>query len=244
MKRFKRSSFIRSVLAGLSGAGIAGLSGGCGKGPVGENPIVNQPRPDPPAETPKAEAAKRTPEPEKQATESAAGSEKVQAHLLKDDGTFPNNERLPLLVYSGAVEPDEGDPAATFENLFQSNQWGSSWRNGVYSFHHYHSTAHEVLGIYSGSVKVQLGGPDGITATVKAGDVVVIPAGVAHKNLGSSGGFRCVGAYPRGQSWDMNYGKDGERPKADQNIATVPLPQADPVFGTEGPLVKKWTPTT
>ena len=72
------------------------------------------------------------------------------------------------------------------------------------------------------------------------GDVIIIPAGVAHKNLGSSGDFRCVGAYPPGQDWDMNYGKAGERPAADENIANVPLPVADPVFGFEGPLMKNW----
>ena len=74
----------------------------------------------------------------------------------------------------------------------------------------------------------------------QSGDVIIIPAGVAHKNVGSSSDFRCVGAYPLGQSWDMNYGKPGERPQADQNITKVPLPESDPVYGIDGPLVKSW----
>jgi uncharacterized protein YjlB len=76
--------------------------------------------------------------------------------------------------------------------------------------------------------------------SVQAGDVVIIPAGVAHKNLGSSGDFRVVGAYPHGQSPDMQYGKSGERPSADEAIAATSLPKADPVYGVSGLLIKHW----
>jgi uncharacterized protein YjlB len=126
------------------------------------------------------------------------------------------------------------------EELFHSNGWGGSWRNGVFAFHHYHSTAHEVLGVYSGSASVQLGGDEGIECEVRAGDVVVIPAGVAHKKLRSTGDFRVVGAYPAGQSPDMCYGKTEERPAADANISSVSKPVKDPVFGESGPLLKLW----
>lgn len=165
---------------------------------------------------------------------------KVVAHTLADDGTYPNNEALPLLVYQGVLKLPAQDPAATIEALFASNGWGNSWRNGIYSYHHYHSTAHEVLGVYSGSAEVQFGGDEGIVLSVGPGDIVVIPAGVAHKNLGSSPDFRVVGAYPHGQDWDMNYGRAGERPQADGNIARVPLPETDPVYGDAGPLADHW----
>jgi uncharacterized protein YjlB len=115
-----------------------------------------------------------------------------------------------------------------------------TWRNGIYSYHHYHSTAHEVLGCYRGSAKVQFGGESGIVEELSAGDVVIIPAGVGHKNLGASADFAVVGAYPRGQDYDMNYGKPGERPRADENIARVPLPETDPIFGKDGPLLRHW----
>jgi uncharacterized protein YjlB len=164
----------------------------------------------------------------------------VVAHLLPDDSTFPNNQLLPLLVYVGALNLPARDPAATIEALFQANRWGGSWRDGVYGFQHYHSKSHEVLGIYSGTAKVQLGGEDGVVLTVGAGDVAILPAGTAHKNLGSSPDFRCVGAYPPDQHPDMNYGRPGERPQADDNIARVALPVADPVYGTQGPLVEHW----
>jgi uncharacterized protein YjlB len=164
----------------------------------------------------------------------------VLAHTLVDDGTYPNNERLPLLVYRAAVELPHYDPARTFEAMFRENQWSGSWRNGVYRVHHYHSTAHEVLGVYGGSARVQFGGPGGPELGVQAGDVVVIPAGVAHCNKGSSPDFAVVGAYPRGQSWDMNYGRARERPDADRAIARVPLPEWDPVKGSGGPLLELW----
>ena len=164
----------------------------------------------------------------------------VISEILKDDGTFPNNEKLPLLIYKQAIELDKRNPAATVVKYFHANHWEGSWRNGIYGFHHYHITAHEALGVYSGKVKVQLGGPEGIIVDAEAGDVIIIPAGVAHKNLGSSSDFGVVGAYPSGQRWDMNYGKIGERPKADENIKKVPLPATDPVYGKPGPLMELW----
>jgi uncharacterized protein YjlB len=159
----------------------------------------------------------------------------VRSIVLQDDGTYPNNPR-PLLLYLHAVPADPDG----IEGLFTANHWPSAWRNGVYSYHHYHSTAHEALGVYSGSATIQFGGPEGTTVTIRAGDVVVIPAGVAHKCPESSSDFRIVGAYPRGQRWDMCYGETGERPAADQNIAEVPDPQTDPVQGSGGTLPRLW----
>jgi uncharacterized protein YjlB len=162
----------------------------------------------------------------------------VESFVLEDDGVFPNNAARPLIVYIRAVPKD---PVA-IEDLFDGYAWPSAWRNGVYPYHHYHSTAHEALGVFSGSATVQLGGEKGIRLEVAAGDVVVIPAGVAHKRIMASSDFRLVGAYPKGQRWDMCYGKPGERPQADQNIAAVPVPKSDPVCGSEGPLIDLWEP--
>jgi len=82
--------------------------------------------------------------------------------------------------------------------LFERNGWGGAWRNGIYAHHHYHSTTHEVLGVASGSVRVRLGGDSGKTVVLRAGDVVVVPAGVAHKSEGESPDLVVVGAYPQG----------------------------------------------
>src|SRR5437870_6667061 len=107
----------------------------------------------------------------------------VVATQLKDDGTFPNS-KLPLLLYREAVVLEGRDPAEVFEQLFCANGWIGTWRNGIYSYLHYHSTAHEVLGVYSGSAKVQFGGERGVIHEIHRGDVVIIPAGVPHMNLG------------------------------------------------------------
>ncbi len=173
--------------------------------------------------------------------ESRDGTHDTVEHvLLKDDGRFPNNERLPLLIYRNAIVSSGRDTASVIEKTFLQNGWGGSWRNGIYTKHHYHSTAHEALGVYRGSATVQLGGDGGIKSRIYAGDVVVIPAGVAHKRLDSTSDFMVVGVYPAGQMWDMNYGKAGERPRTDDTIAGVPIPESDPVYGVRGPLKTLW----
>jgi len=162
----------------------------------------------------------------------------VISKLLKDDGTFPNNEKLPLIIYKNAFPSDV--TASDIEAVIKKNGWGNNWRNGVYSYHHYHSSAHEFLGVYSGKGVVQFGGENGPKLEVEKGDAVVIPAGVAHKKISSSFGFALVGAYPPGQSPDMQYGKEGERPTADENIKKTALPKTDPIYGKDGPLIEHW----
>jgi uncharacterized protein YjlB len=164
----------------------------------------------------------------------------LTTYLLPDDGRIPNNPYLPLLVYGGALKFNERDPAALCEQIIKGNGWGKSWRDGIYSFNHYHSTAHEVLAIARGEARVHFGGESGPKIGVKAGDVVLIPAGVGHKNLGSSHDLLVIGAYPPGQNWDLCRGAGDERPWALENIARVPLPDTDPIYGSQGPLLTHW----
>lgn len=163
-----------------------------------------------------------------------------KSYLLEDDGSVPNNPRLPLLIYEDVFAEDPEDMAAAFESLFDAHQWPASWRWGVYGYHHYHSTAHEALGCFSGEAEILFGGEKGERARLRPGCVAVIPAGVGHKNLGSSSDFQVVGCYPEGQSHDMRYGRKSERDEALRNIEAVPLPSADPVTGKEGPLMRLW----
>ena len=158
---------------------------------------------------------------------------------FEDDGIFPNSP-LPLLFYRQALASNTEDPASIFEERFAENDWTNSWRNGVYPFPHYHSTSHEVLGIYSGAANLRLGGENGQNVHVQTGDVIVIPAGVAHQNISASDDFGVVGAYPGGRDWDLLRGLPGERPKADHNIATLPTPDNDPIYGSKGPLRRVW----
>jgi len=167
----------------------------------------------------------------------------VSTDLLKDDGRFPNNEHLPLLIYKGVLRLHPDDEPDCILALFEKNGWSNGWKNGIYDYHHYHSNTHEVLGIFCGTAELQLGGPSGTCVELDRGDVIVIPAGVAHKCLKPSNDFLCTGAYPEGRDYDINQGRDGERPLADERIKNVPIPHLDPVFGTEGPLTQHWKQT-
>jgi uncharacterized protein YjlB len=162
-------------------------------------------------------------------------------HLFTDDGQFPNNALLPLLVYQKVLQLPATEAGKKVEKIFEDNDWTNSWQNGVYDYHHYHSTAHEVLGIFRGSARIQFGGPSGKAVLLEQGDVVIIPAGVAHKSIDVYDDFTCVGAYPRGQDYDMNYGKAEEHKQALENIRSLSLPATDPVYGREGPLLTNWT---
>lgn len=159
---------------------------------------------------------------------------------LNENGDFPNNPNLPVLLYKGVYEFGDSHPAELIEKLLSKNKWGGSWRNGVYDFQHYHSTAHEALGVYGGWAEVQLGGDGSNIVRIEKGDLVVLPAGIAHKRINSGDGFAVVGAYPDGQNWDMNYGKKDEASKSKQNIAKVKLPTTDPVFGVRGKMFEYW----
>jgi uncharacterized protein YjlB len=164
----------------------------------------------------------------------------VQTFHFGDDGKIPNNPKLPLLVYS-IVLPQTQNLAADCQRLFTRNEWQGIWVNGIYDYHHYHSTAHEILGVISGTAEVQFGGEKGKIIQIRQGDAVIIPAGVGHCKKRSSADFRVVGAYPTGQTWDLCTGQPGERPGVLRNIEAVPLPETDPIYGAHGPLIRLWS---
>jgi len=90
---------------------------------------------------------------------------------------------------------DGHDPAAVMEDLFEANSWGDTWRDGIYSYVHYHSRIHEVLGIARGKGRVRFGGNKGRIFTLKAGDVAILHAGTGHQCLFAEEDFLVVGAY-------------------------------------------------
>ncbi len=156
-----------------------------------------------------------------------------QLRLAADD-RFPN-AALPALIYRQALP---GAPDA-MEKAFAAQGWAGAWRNGIYTFHHFHSTAHEVLGIAAGRVSVCLGGPSGQEVMLQAGDVVVIPAGVAHRNTGQSADLLVVGAYPGGDDVDTLRGDPAELAMARRNMEAARVPAHDPVPG-QNALVRLW----
>jgi len=73
---------------------------------------------------------------------------------------------------------------------------------------------------------------------LRAGDVLVLPAGTGHRRISASSDLLVVGAYPPGQ---QHYDICRERStEAELRISKVKLPPSDPVHGMDGPLVRLW----
>lgn len=156
----------------------------------------------------------------------------VQAIMFEASDWLPNNQRLPVLRY----KVDLAD-ALEFDALFTKNGWSGIWTNGVFDYQHYHTGAHEVLGIKQGTANLLIGGPGGREFSVTPGDCLILPAGTGHKNLGSSRDFQVVGAYPPGQQADI------QRSAATKRCWPRSLPYlylTDPVRGLAGTLLDQW----
>ncbi|KAI9705865.1 MAG: hypothetical protein M1836_005271 [Candelina mexicana] len=176
------------------------------------------------------------------------------------------NSPLPVLLYRSALPPNP--TASNTRVALENNGWLQGGVFKTVTAHHYHSVTHECYAIFRGSSKLLLGrGPlddaeGAVEVDVRAGDVIVLPAGVAHCSLSSEGDYEYLGLYPKvrviqikidGMSviaseqgsppWDNNFCKAGpdeteEKARACRN---VPLPDYDPVFGVGGPLVDIWS---
>lgn len=163
------------------------------------------------------------------------------AIVFEDDGLVPNNI-LPFLVYQGAVMLDPKQPEQTIENLFETNNWGGTWRNGVYDYLHYHATVHEVLGVARGHARVRFGGDRGQELDIKASDVAILPAGTGHQCITASDDFCVIGAYPPGSRMEITRPTPENHAKALKTIPNVARPPADPVTGKHGALMRLWRP--
>ncbi|UYQ95869.1 cupin [Chitinophaga horti] len=153
-----------------------------------------------------------------------------QSIHVPPEGNFPNSH-LPVLYYPQALTLPRFFSGRYVRQLFRKNGWRNNWRSGIFTYHHYHSTAHEVIGFIEGRTSLQLGGISGPVLRLQKFDVLVIPAGVAHKNLGGENDVICIGGYPDGRNYDMNYGTPRELPSARVKIAAVPVPSTDPITG-------------
>lgn len=150
----------------------------------------------------------------------------------------PNHPFLPVLVYRQIFAPTEKDRAHAFECHFSDAGWRGLWRNGIFSYQHYHVGAHEVLGIAEGTASVLIGGPGGASLDVRPGDCLVLPAGTGHMRLSASEDFLVIGGYPPGQHADIETAQ--ATPGELKIIASLPVPKSDPVYGSAGPLVALW----
>ncbi|WP_373864477.1 cupin [Paraburkholderia unamae] len=172
---------------------------------------------------------------ERRAPEPAGG---VEAFHLGPHGWVPNNARLPVVVYRRALAPGTQDLARAFTERFEANEWPVQWLDGVFDYHHFHSTAHEVLGVYAGTAELILGGPGGRVLRVHAGDALLLPAGTGHCLLSLAGGFHVAGGYPRGQQWDIR--RDALTAAELRAMQALPFPARDPLDGEHGPLLDHW----
>lgn len=170
----------------------------------------------------------------------------IEQILLKEDQPYPNSV-LPVLFYPDAFSEivKEDDPAQKGIQFFAENNYSNAWVNGIFPYHHFHSNTHEVLACISGEASVQLGGPDGKVIQFSKGDVVLLPAGTAHKRVKASKDFSIIGAYPDGREFDTHKGdeitSDDEYYRLKHAIKKVPVPSLDPVQNKGGAVKKYWT---
>jgi uncharacterized protein YjlB len=169
---------------------------------------------------------------------------KPLALRFADDGIVPNNPRFPVLVYRGSISMANiraMDAATIIDTLFETNGWKRSWCDTVYDFVHYHSQTHEVMGVARGTADIECGGVKGRVLRLKAGDVVILPAGTGHRLIDSSRNFLVVGAYPESGRYD-ECTDTREKDAAVKRIAKVRKPSKDPVYGPGGPIADLWRP--
>ena len=157
---------------------------------------------------------------------------------MDDDGTFPNNPHQPLIVIRSAFSgsPAEGESAIVGSS---GGQWTFPWAWGIFPYHHYHSTAWELLVCVQGEADVQWGGPTGPTMVVAKGDVALVPPGLAHKQVNARQGFTLLGSYPTSTTTDDKNPKAVDTltgvPTANErdNIRNCPLPPTEPILGLD-----------
>ncbi|SIT47321.1 conserved hypothetical protein [Paraburkholderia ribeironis] len=167
-----------------------------------------------------------------------AAKTEYEAFMLDPHDWVPNNRTLPVVIYRRALSPKSGNLAAAFEILFEHNAWPSQWRNSIFDYHHFHATAHEVLGVIDGSAQVIVGGPGGRVVTIAAGDALLLPAGTGHCLQSFERHFQVVAGYPEGQQWDIR--REALHPEEQAAMERLPFPALDPIDGKHGPLVEYW----
>jgi uncharacterized protein YjlB len=161
----------------------------------------------------------------------------IITYYFENDGDIPNN-KLAVLIYKNALKyialPD-------FEFCFSQNGWSNNWHDIILTDDHFHSNTHEVLGLKSGQARLKLGGKNGEIVNVETGDVIMLPAGVGHYSVDNTLEYQFVGGYPNGADWDLKFSlKKEDSHSILVEIANIPIPEKDPVFGIDGPLFDYW----
>lgn len=157
---------------------------------------------------------------------------------LTPDDKMPNNA-LPVLIYRQTADGSELEHL--FRDTFAANSWGGLWTGAIFGYDHFHSNAHEVVGVASGEAVLGLGGASGKRVEVAEGDVVILPAGTGHRRVRGSGDFLVIGAFPVGQEIHDIYTDLAACQDYLARVASVALPAADPLYGAAGALTTHWS---
>uniref|UniRef100_A0A6U0FY36 Cupin type-1 domain-containing protein n=1 Tax=Helicotheca tamesis TaxID=374047 RepID=A0A6U0FY36_9STRA len=156
-------------------------------------------------------------------------SPEIYKLYMDDDGTYPNNQNYPLLLYRSAFHGTERDGIDT---IVSSGEWTRPWVGEVFTFHHYHCTAWEILVCVAGEADVQIGGPKGPVVKFFSGDVALIPPGLAHTQIQDCNGFTLLGSYPKeGFSGTIDTLRGAPTEEQRANIKACVTPETDPVLG-------------
>jgi uncharacterized protein YjlB len=166
----------------------------------------------------------------------------------KDDGKVPNSH-LPVIMYHRALlipNPMERKNLTKWyvalKERVMPNGWNVDWiqENAILRERHYHTWSHEVLIALRGESKLRIGGEKGVNLNFAAGDVLAIPAGVAHERRGIGTDFVVAGLYPIGCRWNTCYVHPDTYKRAKKELPRVKMPRHDPLYGINGPMVKQW----
>ncbi|KAH6962835.1 hypothetical protein DER45DRAFT_551930 [Fusarium avenaceum] len=164
----------------------------------------------------------------------------VECYLLPPTEDAPNS-RLPILVYRNVLPYPRTEETAT--EFLTTHRWEKRGTWGHIGIRHFHPNSHECYGIFQGSSTLLLGkiqAGEGMKVPVKAGDVVLLPAGTAHSSTQSSLDYKYIGVYP--QDCPRWRNETGKRPSKEfiPVIQKVDLPEDDPVYGKDGPVTLLW----
>lgn len=165
----------------------------------------------------------------------------IQNIMIQENKPFPNST-LPVLYYPKGIADklNEAEVSQKVLSFFEQNGYTNGWVGSIYIYHHFHSNTHEVLGCISGEAQVQLGGPNAEIYPFRSGNVLLLPAGVAHKLITASEDFQIVGAYPDHQSPDMQTGNLEDYSEVTERIQRVSKPKYDPVQNVHGGVAEYW----
>ncbi|KAF5121862.1 putative protein YjlB [Metarhizium anisopliae] len=187
-------------------------------------------------------------------------AQSVQCYYLSPNSDAPNNP-LPVLHYRGVLPLEATEDMAT--KFLTANTWEKRGAWGHIGIRHFHPNTHEcygttvstleaedvgrliLAGIVSGRSTMLLGKINdgtGVHVQVQRGDVIVLPAGTAHSSIESTPDYFYIGVYPRRHPRWVN--EHGKTPATHfrSTIRAVEMPEEDPVYGKDGPLLKLWRP--